>query len=358
MRNRLRVSVTALASAAILAVLPVAGTSHASIAGKKIGGVLNVIAWQGYTDPSFTNTFKQQTGCSINATYAGSSDEMFAKFRSGGGTGYDMVSASGDASLRFIQSGAVQPVDVSKVPNWKNLLPALKGPPHNTVNGKHYGVSFMWGPDVLIYNTKYFKKAPTSWSVLYDKKYKGKITIPDNAIQLADVAVYLGYKKPYNLTAAQYSRVVAVAKSQRPLVRHYWAAPGEFEQDFKNGDAILGAGWPLMTVDLKKAGMSVAETIPKEGATGWADTWMLSTHSSHTACAYAWMNYALAPTTQAKVVAVTGYSPANVKTAAVLGPSKAKALHITDTKYFNSIKFWKTPPNYPAWQTAWNTVKG
>ena len=357
MRNLARTGITALLVGVTVVVLPNVGISRAAPA-HKLGGDLKMIAWEGYADSSFVRPFERQTGCQVHATYAGSSDEMFAKFRAGGGTSFDLVSASGDASLRFIHSGAVQPVDLKRIPNWKDLAPQLKSPPHNTVNGKHYGVSFMWGPDTLIYNTRYFKKPPTSWSVIYNKKYKGKITIPDNAIQIADVAVYLGYKHPYDLTNAQLNRIKSVLMAQRPLIRHYWVAAGDFDSLFKNGEVILGAGWPLMTVQLKAQHVPVAETIPREGATGWADTWMLSTHSQHVACAYAWMNYALSPAVQKQVVAVTDYSPANLKTARLLGPKEAAALHITDAHYFNSLKFWQTPPNYPQWQEIWNEVKG
>src|SRR6266536_1317182 len=143
------------------------------------GGQLNIVAWEGYVDDSWKKPFEDKTGCKVSVTYAGSSDEMFSKFRSGGGATYDLVSASGDASLRFIQAGALQEVDISKVSHFSELAPQLRSPPHNTVDGKHYGVSFMWGPNVLIYDKKAFPDAPKSWSVLYDAKNSGKITIPD-----------------------------------------------------------------------------------------------------------------------------------------------------------------------------------
>jgi spermidine/putrescine-binding protein len=359
MRKVLVTAVAALlVSVAAFLVPAVRGVTHAAPSGSKYEGELDVIDWLGYTDPSFKKRFQQQTGCTLKVTDANSSDEMFAKFRAGGGTSYDLVSASGDASLRFIQSGAVQAVDLNRLTNWKDLLPQLKSPAHNTVNGKHYGISFMWGPDVLIYSTKVFKKAPTTWRVLYDKKYSGKITVPDNAIQIADVAVMLGYKTPYNLSSSQLATIKTLLKQQRPLVRHYWGSAGEFTNLFKSNEVVLGAGWPLMTVQLKAAGAAVGETIPREGATGWADTWMLNTHARHPNCAYAWMNYATSPAVQKQVVAVTGYSPANQKTAALLGPKESAALHITDLRYFNSLKFWKTPPNYPQWQQIWNEIKG
>src|SRR5438067_10000240 len=143
-----------LITASAFAVPGLRGVTHAAPATSSYEGELDVIDWEGYTDSSFVSQFQKQTGCTVKSTYAGSSDEMFAKFRGGGGTSYDLVSASGDASLRFIQSGAVQPVDLKRLPNWNDLAPQLKSPAHNTVNGKHYGISFMWGPNVLIYNTK------------------------------------------------------------------------------------------------------------------------------------------------------------------------------------------------------------
>src|SRR5438105_1681490 len=102
----------------------------------KIGageGQLNLIAWEGYTQPEWVKPFERQTGCVVHSKYAGSSDEMVALMRTGGGGQYDMVSASGDASLRLIRGGDVQPVNVDLVPEWKNFIPQLQSPPHNTV---------------------------------------------------------------------------------------------------------------------------------------------------------------------------------------------------------------------------------
>jgi len=325
-------------------------------------GQLNIVDWEGYTDPSFVKGFEQQTGCKVNSVSAGTSDEMFTKFNSGGGGQYDLASFSGDASLRAIKAGTVAVVDPSKLTNFKNLAPQLQGPPFNTVNGKHYGISFMWGANVLIYNTKKFATAPDSWAVLYDPKYKGKITVPNNPIQIADPALqFYGAQDPYAISQQTLDQVKSKLQQQRPLVRKYWALATDFEQLFKSGDAIVGAGWPLMTNDLKKAGLPVAEVIPKEGVTGWSDTWMLSTKAKHPICAYQYMNYATSPQTQAKVADVTGYSPANQLTCGVVGPTRCKDLHITDQHYYNTIKYWQTPTaptNYRQWTDTWNVVLG
>src|SRR6202035_5562912 len=180
-------------------------------------GQLNLVAWEGYAQPQWVKPFEAQTGCQVNAKYAGSSDEMVTLMRQGGGSQYDGVSASGDASLRLIYGHDVQPVNPNLIPDWKNFIPALKSPPHNTVKGVHYGISLQWGPNTLLYNTKLVKPAPTSWSVIYSPKYKGKVTVPDNPIQIADAALYLmktqpslGITDPYELDSAQFTATMAV----------------------------------------------------------------------------------------------------------------------------------------------------
>lgn len=325
-------------------------------------GALNIVDWEGYTDPSFVKDFEKQTGCKVNDTYAGSSDEMFTKFKSGGGGQYDLVSPSGDASLRLIKSGAVAPLDTSKLENFNDLAPQLQSPSFNTVDGTHYGISFMWGANVLIYNADKVKTAPDSWAVIYDKANKGKITVPNNPIQIADPALqFFGQENPYSIDQATLDDVTAKLKAQKPLVSKYWVLATDFEDLFKSGDAVYGAGWPLMTNDLTKAGMNVKEVIPKEGVTGWSDSWMISKKAKHPICAYQYMNYVTSPDVQAKVADVTGYSPANLKTCEVVGPERCKELHITDTKYYDSIKYWTTPvapTNYKQWSDAWAQVQG
>jgi putative spermidine/putrescine transport system substrate-binding protein len=340
--------------------------SSSSVKGPDINaqgeGKLNIVDWEGYTDPSFVKGFEKQTGCKVNDVFAGSSNEMFTKFESGGGGQYDLASFSGDASLRAIKSGSVAPLDISKLTNYKDLASQLQSPAFNTQNGKHYGLSFMWGANVLIYNADKIKQNLDSWNALYDPKYKGKITVPDNPIQIADPALqFFGASNPYAIDQSTLNKVKAKLKQQRSLVRKYWVLASDFEQLFKSGDATIGAGWPLMTVALKQAGMNVKEVIPKEGVTGWSDSWMLSNKARHPICAYKYMNYITRPDIQVKVADVTGYSPPNKKACPLLGAQRCKDLHVTDQHYYNTIKYWETPTkptNYRQWTDAWAEVRG
>src|ERR1051326_327137 len=260
--RRIHLIAGAVALVAALAVPAVAvsrGTS--SSMPTKIGkgeGSLNLIEWPYYSAPSFANKFVKETGCKIHRKEAGTSNDMVALMRSGGGGGggqYDLVSASGDASLRLIYGGDVQPVNVNLIPSWKQFLPAFKSPAHNTVKGVHYGVSVQWGPNTLIYNTQKVKPAPTNWSLIYKKKYKGHITIPNNPIQLADAALYimrtkpsLGIKDPYELTQALLNAATNLVISQKPLLKRFWNYAPDEDASFKNGDVWLGAGWPYQTL--------------------------------------------------------------------------------------------------------------
>src|SRR5437660_3156335 len=211
--------VAALAAALAVPAAGVGGTGPGVITSVgKTEGQLNLIAWEGYVQPQWTTPFQKKTGCKVHAKYAGSSDEMVTLMRTGQ---YDGVSASGDATLRLIYGGDVKAIDPKLIPDWRNFIPALKGPPHNTVKGVHYGISLQWGPNTLLYNTKKVKPAPASWSAIYSSKYKGKITVPDNPIQIADAALYLsktntslGIKDPYDLNKKQFDAAVALLKAQ------------------------------------------------------------------------------------------------------------------------------------------------
>ncbi|HYK26904.1 MAG TPA: ABC transporter substrate-binding protein [Streptosporangiaceae bacterium] len=347
---------------------------------QKIGngeGKLNLIAWEGYLDPIWVKPFEQQTGCQVNAKYAGSSDEMVSLMKNGGGGQYDMVSSSGDADLRILYAGDARPVNINLIPSWKQFYPAFKSPPFNTIDGVHYGVSLQWGPNVLMYSKKKFATAPTSWSVIYDPKYKGQVTVPDNPIQIADAALYLqkhkpslGITDPYELTQPQFQAAVSLLATQKPLIEKYWALASQEIFDFKNGNATLGAGWPYQVSTLKAAKFPIGDTIPSEGATGWADTWMLAAKAPDINCAYMWMRYISTPQVQAQQAVNYGETPDNSLACSYMDKIQAGSCaqyHANaPSSYFKSIALWKTPiatcdngkPDcvpYADWVAAWNT---
>jgi putative spermidine/putrescine transport system substrate-binding protein len=365
---------------ALMATLTVCLAFPAAGVTKQHGGTLNMIAWEGYLQPQWVKPFEKSSGCTVHPKYAGSSDEMVTLMRSGGGGQYDLVSASGDASLRLIYGKDVQAVDPSKVPDFKNFGKTFQSPPNNTVGGKHYGISLQWGPNTLMYNTKKVTPAPTSWGAIYDPKYKGKVTVPDNPIQIADAALYLmktqpalGIKDPYELNPAQFTATLNLLKKQKPLVKKYWATAGQEITMFKNGDALLGASWPYQTNTLIGAKAPVKDLVPKEGATGWLDTWMVSAKTKNLDCANQWLAWVSTPKVQAQQAIYFGETPVNSKACTIMNSlSKGSCAQYhanAPLKYFKQIYFWKTPiadcgngqkncMDYTKWQQAWTNLKG
>ena len=385
MRRRSLIAPIAVALAVAGLALPAAGVSKGSATAlpTTIGqaeGELKMVAWEGYLDKSWVAPFQKQTGCKVKAKYATSSDEMVTLMRSGGGGQYDMVSASGDASLRLIFGGDIAETNIKLVKPWKDFHAAFKSPETNTVDGKHYGVSLQFGPNILLYNTKKEKK-PTSWSAIYDPANKGQISIPDNAIQIADAALYLSkttpslkITDPYELDSKQFAATIALLKKQRPLLAKHWVYASDQIDLFKNGKSTIGASWPYQLSTLKAAKQSVAAVSPKEGVTGWLDTWMLSSKAKHPNCAYLWWNYVSTPKVQAMQATFYGETPVNKNACKemeklVKGSCKEYSA-AAPAAYYRSIKFWKTPLTdcgdsrgkvcmpYSKWVQAWTQVKG
>ena len=233
---------------------------------------------------------------------------------------------------------------------------------------------------MLLYNTKSVTPAPTSWAAIYSSKYKGQVTVPDNPIQIADAALYLsktqpglGITDPYELTEAQLNAAANLLKQQKPLIKKYWALASDEIELFKNGDATIGAAWPYQYSTLIADKTPVKQIIPSEGATGWADTWMLAAHAKDPNCAYKWVNWVSSPKVQAQQAISYGETPVNTKACPYMEKIQKGScgLYHADapSTYFDSIKFWKTPVaecgngqndcmDYTKWQQKWTEVTG
>jgi putative spermidine/putrescine transport system substrate-binding protein len=335
-----------------------------AIAAEPIGkgeGQVDIVAWPGYiergeTDKAYdwVTSFEKETGCKVNVKTAGTSDEMVALMNEGG---FDLVTASGDASLRLVAGKRVKEIDTSLVPSWKTVDERLQNAPWHTVDGKHYGVPYQWGPNVLMYNSEVFKEAPKSWSVVFEeqnlpdgKSNKGRVQAYDGAIYIADAALYLmahkpelGIKDPYELNEDQYKAALDLLRQQKKIVQRYWHDAMVQVDDFKNEGVIASGSWPFQVNLLGSEKKPIASTVPSEGATGWADSTMMHVDAAHPNCAYKWIEHSLSPKVQGDLAAWFGSVPA------VPAACKGNAL-LTDAgcdtngmANFEKIKFWKTP---------------
>jgi putative spermidine/putrescine transport system substrate-binding protein len=347
-------------------------------------GEVNLIAWAGYvedgsTDPKvdWVTDFEQETGCQVNVKIGNTSDEMVQLMRTGD---YDAVSASGDASGRLYEGGDVQPVNTDLIPNYADVFPALKDQPWNTFDGVNYGVPHGRGSNLLMYDPAEVDPAPTSWDVVFDKagEYSGQVTAYDNPIYIADAALYLrehnpelGITDPYELDQEQFDAAIDLLKQQNEHVGEYWSDYTKEIQAFANGDSSVGTTWQVIVNLLNADGSKEEVVLPDEGATGWSDTWMISSEAANPNCAYLWLNHIISPEANAGVAEWFGEAPANQKACDLTAdPKHCDIYHADDEAFFDQIEYWKTPvadcgddrgevcKTYDEWVAAWNEVKG
>jgi spermidine/putrescine-binding protein len=324
---------------------------------------LNLLVWEGYADPSFIQAFEEQSHCKISASYMGSSDELVAKLRGGSAGNYDVISPSSDVATSIAAASLAAPLDLAKIPSYNQLSSQLTTSPLVRVNGQVYGVPFMWGPNPIIYDTTAFPQPPDSWSVFWDPKYKGKISVWDDLSTVYMAAQVLGFDKPdpsqlYNLTDEQLDAVKKKLLELKPNVRKIWSTGGELTNLFENHEIVLAMGWPLNTADLKKANFPVGETIPKENTTGWIDHLMITAGSENKDLAYKFLEYMVEAKTQKLVTDKTHYVPANPQAAQFMSADEVKALHLDDVdSYQKRIYFWQNVPRRAKYNEIWNEVK-
>jgi putative spermidine/putrescine transport system substrate-binding protein len=325
-------------------------------------GEVSIVAWptyieRGETDAAYdwVTKFEADTGCKVSVKVAATSDEMLALMNAGG---FDLVTASGDSSLRMIAGKTVQPINIGLVPSWSTLDPRLADGSWHTVDGMHYGVPYVWGTNVLMYNTEAFGDSPPdSWNVVFEamdfpdgQSNEGRVQAFDGPIYIADAALYLkskqpelGIEDPYALTEEQYAAVLELLRAQRQLVGRYWHDYAVQVDDFKNEGVVASGSWPLMVNLLQAESFPVASVIPKEGVTGWADTTMMHAKAPHPNCAYMWLEHSLSPKVQGDVAAWFGAVPsvpAACENHELLGAEGCKTNGIDS---FDKIAFWKTP---------------
>ncbi|WP_456284099.1 extracellular solute-binding protein [Microbacterium sp. JZ101] len=395
MRSRMMTG-AALVAVSLLAVTGCSSTSEAAGGEEAAGGLqidvpdvpmqeelgdyegeVNIVAWSGFVEPAWSDAFTEETGCVVNRRVAGTSDEMVQLMRTGD---YDLVSASGDASLRLIAGGDVAPLNLDLIPNFgDDIVEGMKGQVYDTINGKSYGVPIGRGANILQYNSEVVTEEPTSWDVAWeaDSPYAGKVIAYDAPIYIADAAVYLmahepelGITNPYALDQTQLDAAIELLQQQNEIVSEYWADPAAQITSFVGGTTVLGTSWEVLrklTEDEK-----FKSVLPEEGSTGWSDAWMLAAEAENPSCAYAWMDYTSSPEVNGAIAMNFGMAPANAAFCETSDEAKehCEYYHATDEEYFDKVWFWTTPieqcvdgrtdvtcTNFQQWTDAWLSVK-
>jgi putative spermidine/putrescine transport system substrate-binding protein len=350
-------------------------------------GALNLVIWEGYAergavDPAYdwVTPFEKSTGCKVTSISMTDSNNGVSLMQSGE---YDGISASGDATTRLIQGGIVAPVNVNALPNYANVFPSLKNLPHNTVDGVNYGVPHGRGPNLLGYNKNVITTPPTSWDPIWEggSAYKGKISIYDSSIFIADAAVHLmktkpdlGIKDPYQLTRAQFDEAIKLLQALVANQPTFWGGVTDQVTSYTSGDVVVGTTWQYQINLLQTDKQPIEGVLPDEGSTGWSDTWMIAKAAKHPNCMLLWMNHMMSAEANAQATIWFGEAPTSQQAcdaAEKIAAGHCAQMHATDEAYFSKVHYWATPQadckdtdaattcvTQDDWVNAWTTLRG
>jgi putative spermidine/putrescine transport system substrate-binding protein len=351
-------------------------------------GKVSVLAWPGYVedgrtspDVDWVSSFEQETGCEVTVQTFGTSDEAFTLFQTNP-TQYDVISASGDATLRLVAGGFVQPVNVDLIPSYAEIFPDLKDKDYNTVDGVHYGVPHGRGANVLMWRTDEVTTPPTSWSALFDpaSEYAGKFSVYDAPIYIADAAVLLmttnpelNIKHPYALDDTQFAAAIDLLEKQKPAVGEYWGDYTKQISSFQNGNTVIGTSWQVIANVLQDSEppTPIEVTKPVEGATGWSDTWMINSKTPNINCSYKFVNHITSAPINIQIAEYFGEAPGNSKSCTLAtNPDHCTIYHAEETDYWTDVWYWTTPvakcldgrtdvtcKDFAAWVEAWTAIR-
>jgi putative spermidine/putrescine transport system substrate-binding protein len=338
-------------------------------------GALRLLARQGYAESSWVKPFERSTGCRVEVRYA---DTAAGLRRAAERWSFDVASIPGGLAYAVAEDGAARALTPGLVPERASFRAPFRDPAAARAGTRRYGVAFMWSPRLLIWRTSIRKHAPATWAPLSWKTAarRGRVALEDTPLQIGDAALELrrlvpalAIGDPYALDENQFAAAVALTKRRLGLAGALWQLSGDEIDAFDGGLVDVGAGDWYTAAQIRAQNVDVGLTLPREGAPGEVDLWMLGARAPHPGCAYRWMRYTSGARVQAQVARYFGATPVNRDACGLLGRAACEALHADAPRAFlNRIAFRHTPVEscgggrrcvpFLRWEQAWSELRG
>jgi spermidine/putrescine-binding protein len=324
---------------------------------------LTMLTWEGDVEPQWVKPFEKANNVTIKEVFVGSDDELFAKMKSSGRS-YDLVDTNAANAAELYKQGLLEKISVNRIPYFRHV-PAQLQKAENAGNGAVYGAPYIWGSIPLIFDTKFFKKPPTSWSVVYNPPANvcGKVLYSEDAgTAITTVALYLHYKNVYSLNDTQFAKIKSVLMNNKKCVKAYYSGFGDAANYFASHNAVVGLSIGSLIAKMAiQRGASVREIVPKEGAIGWIQVWSVTKKGAAKGdLAYRWMNWMATLRVQVAISKVTNFAPVLPGAAGKLDRKTVRELHLNDLAYLKHLVPIGTPQLPDSWAKRlqlWNEVK-
>lgn len=320
---------------------------------------LRVLTWHGYANAEWVEPFEQEHGVTVDRTYVGSNDEYMTALAAG--ADYDVVVIVSSLAQPAIQAGFVQPLELSKLPNFQALSEGFKDLDFlHDEEGNAYGAPTFWGTDPVVVNADVvdMDEYDHVYDVLWDEQYRGEIAMWDDVATLGEVVGhYLGFENIWTMDEAQLEQVKQKMIEQKPLIRTYWSDPGDVIELFLSGEIVATNGWNFVTQALKDEGFPAEEYNP-DPAVGFVDSHFIVANSGNTDLAHRFINHMLGARTQAQIAEGSGYSVTNPDSEEYMDPQLWQRLYTKDAdRLLEEMKFWEEIPNRSRYIEIWDEVK-
>jgi spermidine/putrescine transport system substrate-binding protein len=274
--------------------------------------------WSGYDDAGFFPGYVKKHGVNPNTPIFADEEEAFQKMRAGGT--FDVVHPCNNSLPRWQDAGVIQAIDTSRLSNWPDVFDELKTFDGAQRDGQQYFVPVDWGNTSIIYRTDLVDIPEESWTLMWDERYKGKLSMAAAAEETIPIAaVVAGAADPFNLTDEEMAKVKDLLIKQKPLLRFYWDTNTTIEEGLASGELVASTGWNSSAVTLKGQGVAVKFMNPKEGIFTYCCGLVLAKDAPNVDKAHDLMDAMIAPDAGKWLVEVQGYGHSNRKTFELVG---------------------------------------
>ncbi len=269
--------------------------------------------WSGYDDPGFFPGYVAKNGTNPDMPIFADEEEALLKLR--GGTVVDVAHPCNDSIPRWRDAGILDPIDTSRLSHWPDVFENLKKFEGTQQDGKQFFVPIDWGNTSIIYRPDLVDIQEESWTLMWDERYAGKLSIAASAGETAVIAaIVAGIADPFTMTDDDLAKVKDLLLSQKPLLRFYWDTNTTVEQGLAAGELVAATGWNSSAVTLKSQGVPVKFMAPKEGILTYCCGLVLVKGAPNPDRAYELMDAMLSPEAGKWLIEVQGYGHSNTKT--------------------------------------------
>ncbi len=290
---------------------------------------IEYFTWSGYEEPNFHKAYTDKYGAEPRIGIFASIEEALQKMLAGYRP--DVAHPCTDNIIRWRDAGVMKPIDVSRLSHYPDLWDELKTIPGTVHDGKPYIVPFDWGNTSIIYRADLVDIAEESWTLLYDERYAGKLSVQDSSDHaVISAALALGVANPFAMTDDEIAKVKALMIKQKPMLRFYWNDVTSLEQALASGEVVASTAWNESLVKLTAQGLAVKFMNPKEGILTWVcGLGLIEGGQGDEQAAYDFIDAMLAPESGRFIIESWGYGHSNRKSFADVKPARLAELGFT-----------------------------